>query len=192
MPFRYELKDLVEMIDEPNRSRCRRLLKDNLGLFKRSYGSTHNHQNWPGGYYDHITEVMNIAVALFKGLGAYRPLPFFLSDALLVLFFHDIEKPWKYVTGRNGELRHSRRFKTEADQHRFQAKKLEEYGIELSDQQGNALRYVHGELDEYSSKRRVMGPLGAFCHMCDVWSARGWFNHPGDPWPGAKKVSERR
>ncbi|MCA9623710.1 MAG: hypothetical protein KC731_32030 [Myxococcales bacterium] len=34
------------------------------------------------------------------------------------------------------------------------------------------------------NQRRMMGPLAAFCHMCDVASARLWFDHPmaeGDP-----------
>ncbi len=58
----------------------------------------------------------------------------------------------------------------------------------LSDYQMNALTYVEGELKDYSSKRRVMNELAAFCHHIDNWSAREKFNYPraeGDEWTGA-------
>lgn len=185
---RYDLIELVEMIDEPNRSRCRKLLLDNRKLFRSAYGSTHNHQNWSGGYWDHISEVMNIAAAMYRGLNSYRPLSFSLSDSVLILFLHDIEKPWKYEFGPDGRLRTKEEFNTEKKSHAFRDAKLQEYGIVLTPEQQNAMKYVHGEGKDYSSKRRVMNPLAAFCHMADTWSARGWFNHPGDPWPGAKRV----
>ncbi len=54
--------------------------------------------------------------------------------------------------------------------------------------QMNALTYIEGEYKDYSSERRVMNELSAFCHMIDTWSARGWYNYPkaaGDEWPGA-------
>lgn len=51
-------------------------------------------------------------------------------------------------------------------------KKDKEYDIALTPQQENALRYVEGEGDDYSSERRVMNELAAFYHMCDVASAR--------------------
>jgi hypothetical protein len=40
---------------------------------------------------------MNIAIELYKNLGSHRPLPFSLSDVLLILYLHDLEKPWKYA-----------------------------------------------------------------------------------------------
>jgi hypothetical protein len=66
--------------------------------------------------------------------------------------------------------------------------KLAEYGIALTPDHENGLTYVEGELGGYSNRRRAMGPLAAVAHMCDVASARLWFDHPradGDPWPGA-------
>ncbi|MCU0687543.1 MAG: hypothetical protein MUF34_35755 [Polyangiaceae bacterium] len=59
-------------------------------------GSTNNHQAWRGGDLDHVAEVMNIAVVLFEQLSKKRPLPFSLSDILLVVVLHDIEKPWPF------------------------------------------------------------------------------------------------
>ena len=54
------------------------------------------------------------------------------------------------------------------------------------------LRYAEGELADYTNKRRMMGPLAAMAHMCDVASARLWFDYPaatGDPWLGAARVA---
>ncbi|MDO8496870.1 MAG: hypothetical protein Q7S43_05490, partial [bacterium] len=160
-------------------------------IFERCQGSTHNHQNWSGGYIDHITEVMNFAVLLWMATSLTgRRVPK-LSDALLVLFLHDIEKPWKYEEGPDGELQHRPQFKTAEDQHRFVERKIAEYGIVLNDEQLNALRYVHGELNDYSSRKRAMNELAAFCHMCDVWIARGWHDYPlenNDPCSGAGRL----
>lgn len=184
------IEDLVDLIDEPNRSACRKLLADNRALFEKVQGSTHNHQAWPGGYVDHVTEIMNVALVDYRAWADVRPWPFSLSDALLVVFLHDVEKPWKYELGEDGQLRHLPAFATKEDAHRFRAAKLAEYGIALTPEQQNGLRYVEGELDEYSSRRRVMGPLAAFCHRCDVASARIWHDHPaadGDPWSGAAR-----
>nr|ALV85547.1 phosphoribosyl transferase domain protein [uncultured bacterium pA1] len=183
--------DLVGLIDEPNRSACLRLLADNRRLFETVQGSTNNHQAWPGGYVDHVTEIMNIALVDYRTWSAIRPLPFSLSDALLVVYLHDVEKPWKYELGDDGQLRHLPAFATKDDAHAFRAKKLAEYGIVLTPEQQNGMKYVEGEFDDYSNRRRAMGPLAAFCHRCDVASARIWHDHPaaeGDPWSGAGRV----
>src|SRR3989344_4999428 len=180
---RYNLAELVEMIDGPNKLKCRAILMDHGDLFKRTYGSTHNHQNWPGGYWDHIVEVMNRAV--FEYRVNPRPFPFSLSDSLLVLFLHDLEKPWKYKISPGGLLVHNYDFKTDKDQHDFVRDKISECGIILTPEHENALYYVHGEGDDYSNERRIMGPLAAFCHICDVWVARIDFDFPlanNDPW----------
>ncbi len=184
------IEKLVSMIDGSNGRACMRILHENRRLFETSPGSTGNHQNWHGGYVDHVTDGMNVAVALYATLSSKRPLPFTLSDALLVFYLHDIEKPWRYAFGSDGQLRHRDGFKTKEDAHDFRAAKLKEYGIRLSTEQQNGLRYVEGELDDYSGRRRVMGPLAAFCHLCDVTGARIWFDRPtieGDPWVGATR-----
>lgn len=60
MPVRYTLEDMVTMIDPPNRDICERAIHDNRQLFQQAAGSSYNHQAWTGGYWDHITEAMNI------------------------------------------------------------------------------------------------------------------------------------
>jgi predicted RNA-binding Zn-ribbon protein involved in translation (DUF1610 family) len=53
------------------------------------------------------------------------------------------------------------------------------------------MRYVEGEFDDYSNQQRAMWPLAAFCHSCDVLSARLWpeYPRPNDPWQGAARLS---
>lgn len=172
---------LLRAIDEPNQGRCRALYKDNHALFHAAPGSGHNHQAWPGGYIDHVEEVMRIAVSLYWTLDAVRPLPFTVEDALLVLWLHDIEKPWK-VKGRDWPKEERRH---------FARTKIVEYGIVLTPEQENALRYVEGEGDDYRGDRRIMNELAAFCHCCDVISARIWHDEPrAEQGPGDERQRE--
>ena len=192
-PKYYTVEELINKIDESNRSICRRILSDNRRLFQTVQGSTHNHQAWPGGYFDHVQEVMNLAVIFYEALNSARPLPFSLSDGILIVFLHDIEKPWAFEVGPDGRLQRVESLRAKPDQHQFRKKKLEEYGMALTPEQENAIKYVEGEHNDYTNKRRVMGPLAAFCHLCDVWSARGWFDYPleeNDPWNGAGRFRE--
>ena len=140
----YAIERMIGMISGPNRSACFRILRNNRKLFQTVQGSTNNHQAWLGGYFDHVQEIMNIAIALYVELNTLRPLPFSLSDALLVVFLHDIEKPWKYEF-RDGQLHHTNAFKTKAQAHEFRAQKLKEYGIVLTLEQENGMRDVEGE-----------------------------------------------
>lgn len=182
------IEELVNLIDKPNHSVCVTILEDNRELFQLAPGSSHNHQAWPGGYIDHVHETMNQAVFFYPFFNSLRPLPFTVSDALLVLFLHDIEKPWKYEVGEDGKLQYIQELRSKEAQHLFRAKKLTEYGIILSLEQENGMKYVEGEFADYRSDQRVMHPLAAFCHICDVTSARIWPEHPvQDPWRGAQR-----
>lgn len=186
----HSLEEMLNMIDAPMRSLCFQILSDNRPLFTKAPGAAHNHQVWEGGYLDHVQESMNIAVAFYKLLQKLRPLPFSLSDALLVLFLHDLEKPWRYEKGKTDDAQESKMLETKKERRKFQNKKLSEYGFQLTPTQENALRYVEGELDDYTPHQRVMEPLAAFCHLADITSARIWFNHPlsdNDPWNGANR-----
>jgi len=162
------LNEMIWLIESPNGDKCESLFGDNLVRFKEAWGSSNNHQAWPGGYLDHVTEVMNIAITLHASLSTMRPLPIKLSDALLVLFLHDLEKPWKKEM----------KFQTKSDRHGFRLTKIGEYGIVLNLEQLNALTYVEGENDSYRNDRRVMNELAAFCHLCDMTSARIWHDQP--------------
>ncbi len=161
----YSVIEMIEAIDEPNRAACRKLYEENIELFNKMPGSSHNHQAWEGGYLDHIAEAMNICMLLYPMYNV-RKLNFTLSDALLVIYVHDLEKLW-----RNGE-------KYDKEYERFfRFVKLKEYGFVLSDQLTNALEYVEGERNDYSNKKRVMNELAGFCHIADVSSARIWHDY---------------
>lgn len=164
------LDELLALLPTTQRDACIRIYRDNEDLFRRAKGSSHNHQAWEGGYLGHMQEVMNLAVLLWPLLDAQRPLPFSVGDALLVLWLHDLEKPWVYA----GELPMAKKEQKRG----FRLQKINEYEIALTQPQFTALRYVEGEGDDYSNQRRAMNELGAFCHVCDVISARIWFDHP--------------
>src|SRR3989338_4903021 len=123
------IEELLDLIDEPNGSACKHILSDNRKLFQTVQGSTNNHQNWPGGYFDHVQEIMNIAIILYDRLSSVRPLPFSRSDLLLVVYLHDVEKPWKYELHDDGQLHHKSSMKTKEDHQRFRMAKLKEYGV---------------------------------------------------------------
>ena len=191
MPAYYSIEQLLHMIDEPNGSACRKLLSDYQNLFQVVQGSTNNHQAWSGGYFDHVQEVMNIAVVLYKQFNSIRSLPFSLSDLLLVVYLHDIEKPWKYELRSDGKLYHKPTMQSKESHQHFRLQKLKEYNIVLTAGQENGIKYTEGEIKDYTNLRRVMGPLACMAHMCDVASARLWFDHPreeADQWAGARRI----
>lgn len=180
----------IDLIDDPNGSICRRILFENRPLFEKVRGSTHNHQTWEGGYVDHVTDIMNRARHSYSFESAFgRPMPFSLSDVLLILFLHDLEKPWRIVVDEHGVASNRPGLSTKEEFQIFREDKLDEYGLVLTEYQLNALTYVEGELKNYSSTRRVMNELAAFCHMEDTWSARGRPHYPKpageDEWIGA-------
>jgi len=187
----YPLESMLALIDEPNRTACQNILNDNLELFKTVQGSAYNHHTWLGGYYDHIMEVMNIAIVLYERLNSLRPLPFSLSDLLLVLYLHDVEKPWRYDMGNDGKLDNKPHMDSPEKQHIFRDKKLKEYGIKLTPEHENGIKYTEGEAKDYSMHKRVMSELACLAHMSDVCSARVYFDYPlvdNDSWVGAKRV----
>lgn len=191
----YTLEQLLGMIEEPQRSVCQRILSDNFELFKTAKGSSQNHQAWLGGYWDHVVEAMNIAVRLYSAIsetGRLGRSSFSLSEALVVLFMHDVEKPWKYVLSSDGKLVDNPQLASKDQRRAFRDLKIAEYGLVLNSRQQNALLYVEGEFTDYSSERRAMWPLAAFCHSCDVLSARLWPEYPrsNDNWSGAQRISD--
>jgi hypothetical protein len=184
MPYR-SLEALVARIDSPAREACQLMIADHRGLFSVAPGASKNHQDWVGGYWDHVSEVMNLGVVLWTVLNFLRPLAFSLSDVLLVLFLHDLEKPWRYVPIEGGGWKVNPALKDKAARQAFREAKLAKYGLVLTEAQENALRYVEGEGNDYCGDGRVMNDLAAVCHCCDVLSARLWPTHPvtgADPW----------
>lgn len=185
-PPYYPLRTMLEMIPEPNRSACLRLYDEEHERFLRARGSTHNHQAWPGGYHDHVEDAMNYAILFYRAeLQTGRAMPYALEDALLAIYLHDLEKPWRFEQA-DGAWRTTGLMKTKADRAEFRWKKIAACGIILSEQVENAVRYAEGEGDDYRSDARVSNELAGFVHEMDNHSARVRHDHPkvGDPWRG--------
>jgi hypothetical protein len=165
---------LLALIPDPNRTNLWAIVRDNQERFTSACGSSHNHQAWPGGYFDHVSEVMNLACQLYHTLSSLRRLPFALHEVLEVMFLHDIEKPFKeggFLIDCKGNAVEA----TKANRKALRADLIAKYGIKLTPEQENALRYVEGVPDsEYTPGERTMGELAAFCHCCDILSARLW------------------
>lgn len=181
------IEKLIDLIDEPNRATCHRILAENGALFDQVPGSRHNHQAWPGGYRDHITDGMNYGRHLYAFVKAFgRPLPFSRSDVLLVIFLHDFEKLWRDEMNAQSAFEHANK----AERQTFREQKFADYGIVLTPAQENGLMYVEGEILKHSSSERVMNELAALCHGIDNWCARGWPDYPkaqDDEWTGARR-----
>lgn len=185
-PTYASMRSMLERLPEPNRAACLRLYDENEERFRTARGSTHNHQTWNGGYHGHVEDAMNYAILFYAAERlTCRPMPFTLEDALLALFLHDLEKPWRFEL-IDGEWRSTGLMPTKADRAKFRREKIAEYGIILTPEVENAVRYAEGEGDDYDPTRRVMNELAGFVHMMDVHSARVRhdFPQPGDPWSG--------
>ncbi len=165
------LEEYLLLIHAPNDARCARLLEDHKEKIISSPGSKRKHQAWEGGYVDHLTETMQFATDLYELYAEERGYHFTLSDALLTLLLHDIEKPFKYIGGRLDLINEKAKW-------RFLQNIVRGYNIELTNQHWNALKYVHGEGNDYHPTKRVQGSLAAFIHICDTLSARVFYDHP--------------
>lgn len=169
--MKLRLTEYLNLIPEPDRARCMTMLKDHYPRFKKSPGSQVKHQAWEGGYLDHLEETMEFAVDLYELMSKKRKLPFTLGSVIKVLFVHDKEKPFKYVSRR-------RSFKNDHEKKEFILGMLKQYHIELSDDEMNAFTYIHGEGNHHNSHKRIQGELAAFVHICDTVSARIWHDYP--------------
>ncbi len=170
----YNLEEMINMIDNPNKNLCKKIYQDNKEIFEKTKGSKIKHQAWKGGYLDHIVEVMNISIKLYNELNKFRKLPFSLSDSLLVLYLHDLEKPWKY----SDNITKKQELKKFKDKIKFIEYKVKEYRFKLTKEQWNGLKYIHGEGEKHNPNKRIQSPLAAFVNSCDNISARIWFDYP--------------
>ena len=143
-------------------------------------GSRGAHHAWPGGYQEHIRQTMMIAEINFRLIqqaGLLETLPeeerFSLSDALTVMFLHDIEKPFIYESGSEGGIDTVRRM-SKPERKQFREKIIEDYGFEITPTMANALRFVEGVRDnDYVPGQRADKPLAALCHAADKSQCSG-------------------
>lgn len=164
-PIIERIRVLLNITDQPNREKLIRIFNENIEIFRQSPASQHNHQAYPGGYLVHVEATMRAGFLIQGALSSIGTVPR-LSDILIVMFLHDLEKPWKYVENADMPDKQARKA--------FRYAKIKEYGIELNEDLINGLDYVEGEIENYSNRKRYMGPLAAVCHMADIASARLW------------------
>jgi hypothetical protein len=159
----YTLDNILNELQDPRKEAILAFHKEFRVKIYDSKGSSHNHQNWEGGYASHIADACQIAKVLYVSLTrCFSEVPVSIDSAIIVLYFHDIEKIWKYTDG------------TFIDKIEWYEKILPERGITFSPEELNALRYTHGEGDDYRKDARVMNELAALCHAADNLSARIW------------------
>ena len=178
----HNLEFFLKRIQDPRRDQLLRIYHDHRDLFHEAAGSTNNHQAWPGGYGDHIAECLLISDTVYKALESIRDPGFGKDSAAIALFFHDIEKPFKNIkTADSRVAKWQDRQKTSGKS--WEDVKWEiiesiksEYNLTFTDEEINAIRYTHGEGNDYSNGRRIATPLAAHVHHCDNTSARIWYD----------------
>lgn len=189
----YTMEEAIErFVSDPLRSQLLYMIADNKELFYAALGSSNNHQNWIGGWYDHTSEVCTRIKIYYDLESLLRPLPFSLEDAMVAGVAHDLEKPKKYKVLPDGRVEYVLGYKTKESDNDAREAQLALYGIALNDQQRNGMLYAEGEFD-YTNKERRMWPIGALVHMADVASARlaPWYPlAKDDPWQGARRIAE--
>ena len=132
---------------------------------------------------------MNLGVLFYSPLReTRREMDFSLSDTLLVLYLHDIEKPFKQRYKSLGlEDENGKKDNQKIKEFKFEL--IKKYEIKLTGAQIIGIKYTEGENEDYHPFNRVQNPLAAFANMCDNWSARGFYDFPTekDSWIGAKR-----
>lgn len=173
-PQRYSLNALVSKMEAEHARVCRQILEDYKETIFSIPGSHVKHHAWEGGYIDHVEETMNIVLTLYAALDACRPLPFDLSEALFCAFLHDFDKVQRYTISE-GILKSQGGYSG----HYIKKTKTilkEKYDYILTTNEYNALKYAHGEGDDYHPTDRIMQPLATLVHCSDTISARIWFD----------------
>jgi hypothetical protein len=177
----FTLKNFLEEMKDPRKKTFLNIYEEYSDLFHFAVGSCHNHQAWRGGYADHITECLRINTVTYDALELIRPLTFTKDQALVCLFLHDIEKPFKYalkghIEGDKWKCKWSSGLSWEDIKWSIIIELIEKYKFSLSTEEQNAIRYSHGEGNSHNKFSRVAGPLAAHVHHCDNTSARIYYN----------------
>ncbi len=158
---------IIENIDSPNREGCLKAMDENRQRILTSPGSSHNHQVYPGGWLKHNVDAIRLAMAIyptFNDIMNSQP-DFSRGDVVLGIFWHDWEKPFKYVDPVI-------QFNTSMEKQEFVFDEAEKYEINLSPIHRNIIKYIHGEGKDYDPNKKVQFPATALAHAVDTLSAR--------------------
>ncbi len=94
--MRNEIDKFLPELSDENSASVSRIWNYFLDKYPDAKGSSSNHQIYSGGYFSHIIDVLDNGMMLYGQLSKRESLPFTRSDVVLVLFFHDVEKVYKY------------------------------------------------------------------------------------------------
>lgn len=180
------LWEWLDTIEGPNNEALKRFFAygDHRMRLEQAPGSRSAHHDWAGGWAEHERQTMMIVAYLYElfiTTGRMEELPederFTRSDALTVMFLHDIEKPFVYGFSETGEIITVNPMK-KAERKAFRQGIIETYGFVITPTMENALLHVEGVRDEYYvAGERADEPLAALCHASDNFSARGFYDH---------------
>lgn len=153
-------------------------------LIRTAPGSRGAHQAFIGGYQEHMRQTMMISSHLYELAtltNLFDHLPqeehFTESDALLVMFLHDIEKPFLFQVQPDGSIAF-RRHMTKPERTAFRDDFIQRFEFQLDDRHTNALDFVEGVRDHlYVPGQRADKPLAALCHAADNMSARAYYSY---------------
>lgn len=178
----------LDRIEGPNKIAVQQFLDDDdhAERLRTAPGSRDAHHGWEGGYAEHIRQTMMIAASnydLMEQTGLLDELSdeerFDLSDALTVMFLHDIEKPFVYAINADGGVEKVASI-TKSERKAFRQDVINRYGFAITPTMENALKFVEGVRDEdYVPGERADQPLAALCHAADNISARAYYAHRG-------------
>lgn len=178
--FREPLEHFLLQIEGEQGEICHDIYKDNMDRINTAPGSRRAHHAWAGGYREHLEQTMHYFTQLYYATPQTHLPPeerFSLSEGLVVLFLHDIEKPFMYDIDQHGAISKNLSLSNKEEREQFRRDLLERYGLELTDNQDNALAHVEGVRDkDYRPGERVDLPLAALCHAADNLSARALYN----------------
>lgn len=176
-------------IDESRKDAFLNLYEDYKDLFHNNPGSTHIHQNWKGGLADHLVMMFNLAYDEYALHSKYartfkKKLPFTLSDAIVVIMLHDAEKVIVYGDKEDPRCKPfiesvwdpKDKATKEALKWNIISHWQEKYNLRLTNAEINAIKYTHGEGDDYRNDKRVMNELAAFVGNIDRTSARIFYD----------------
>lgn len=170
------LHDLMQLMRPTHRQVAEKICRDYGEQMSIIPGSATKHQTWEGGYISHIEETMNLILIMYHELHRRRPLPFDVSTALFCAFIHDFDKLLRYTVKDNKTdltARHA-----DDDSEKVKQALQEKYGYALTEEEYKAIKYTHGEGDDFQpGGNRVMTPLATLVHCCDVISARIWHDY---------------
>ncbi len=180
------LWEWLEVVEGPNKEALDRFLTDgdHQARLEHAPGSRSAHQAWEGGWMEHERQTMMIAThlyELFEMTNRFDELPederFNLGEAYVVMFLHDIEKPFVYGFAENGSIIIENPM-SKQERKEFRRDIIERYGFILTPTMVNALKYVEGERDaDYVPGGRAEQPLASLCQVADNLSARAFYDH---------------